>query len=231
MTEYHKIDTDTTYPSNLVHDIIDWSDEYISGKNSEPIHIDPNDFPSDFDGTLAYLLYRLNDRAKYMIFERYQENLTYQKIVAKHNLTRERVRQIINSSLRKLAVRGGAQMLQKGLHAYYISRILDSNPENIAKDAFLRGWNAALKALDENDEIPPKPAAIDKSPSIQALGFSARTYNALHHANIDTVQALLDADADAIIKIRNIGVKCRHEIYNTLVYLGYDVSNKEGLLI
>ena len=122
-------------------------------------------------------------------------------------------------------------MLQKGLHAYYISRILDSNPENIAKDAFLRGWNAALKALDENDEIPPKPAAIDKSPSIQALGFSARTYNALHHANIDTVQALLDADADAIIKIRNIGVKCRHEIYNTLVYLGYDVSNKEGLLI
>lgn len=231
MTEYRTIDNATPYPCNLLADIIAWSDARLSGKEHGPIIIDPTTFPPDFYGTLAYLLYRLNDRAQLIIQERYQENLTYQQIAERHDITRERVRQVLNNSLRKLAVKDGIEMLEKGLHAYYVSRILDSNPENIAKDSFLRGWNAALTAIDENGAIPPKPAVVEKEPSIKILGFSARTYNALHHAKIDTVQALLDIDAESICKLRNIGVKCCREIYDTLVYLGYDVSNKEGLLI
>jgi len=52
--------------------------------------------------------------------------------------------------------------------------------------------------------------------SVQVLGLSARGYNALKHANVDTIQQLIDHTENDLLSIPNIGVTTLGDIRNKL---------------
>jgi len=61
------------------------------------------------------------------------------------------------------------------------------------------------------NEKPP----IDKI-GVQVLGLSARGYNALKNANINTIQKLIDCPRSDLVSIRNVGVTTLDDIRNKL---------------
>ncbi len=69
---------------------------------------------------------------------------------------------------------------------------------------------ASLLARLEDEEAP-----LDRI-SVRVLGLSARGYNALKNANINTIQQLINRTESSLLSIRNIGVTTLDDIRNKL---------------
>ena len=226
--------SDEPYPINLIIDIRSWSNEQLNSSNNHIIVITPDMLPADINGTIEYLLARLSERDREIILKRYQEKRTYTDIAQDYDLTRERVRQIINKTLRKLSIGEGDKMLRYGIKEYFnqkYQKVIQIEKEQAEKTGYIKGWNAATTEYQTTKHIPQQLQTEKQNMSILHLDLSVRTYNALHFAGINTIQDLIELNGDQIKKIRNLGQKCWVEIYQTLADHGYDVSNKEVLLM
>jgi len=81
------------YPANLISAIL----------NVDPENVDLKDYPEDIEKRLISALeYCLKEREIFVMKERYVEGKTLQEIGDSLGLTRERIRQLITKSLRKL---------------------------------------------------------------------------------------------------------------------------------
>ncbi|WP_042331141.1 DNA-directed RNA polymerase subunit alpha C-terminal domain-containing protein [Desulfosporosinus orientis] len=57
---------------------------------------------------------------------------------------------------------------------------------------------------------------LAESPGIEILNLSARSFNALYRANIETVRELLELSDKNLARIKNLGLESRREIKSKL---------------
>ena len=223
---------DEVWPYNLILEVKTCAGIHTRNDDGTPVMIIKDELPSDIEGTIAYLLCRLTDREQNMLLCRYKDGMTLEQIGRDNDLTKERVRQIINKTIRKMSHGAGRRMITSGLHNYFYEAArneMQSEIDRVKKEAYANGWNSAYSA--KNGTMPvPKINKMDDV-SIMELDFSVRTYNALKHYGIRTVKELNALSVDEIKNIRNLGCKCCVEIFNKLTDCGYDTTEKEALLI
>lgn len=199
---------------NLMIDALKWSPAGLSGKYNNVI-IAANNLPPDWEGTLLYLLPRLNDRERIFILAYYRDHMNFQEIANQVSLTRERVRQIIHKGLAKLSAGDGASMLTHGIAEHY--KLKQEMMASTLMQQHTINDQTHTKAVLHTLAVMP----------IEEMGLTVRTYNCLKRAGLDTVQDLLDTDLNGLKRVRNLGLHCIREICDKLRDMGFDTSNKE----
>ena len=179
------------YPDNLLYDIFGGEWEFPR--------------PSDFDGSLEYVLHSLAERERRVLDFRYKDGLTFEEIGKRFCVTRERIRQIHAKALRKLRHPGRLNYLKYG-----VSGVIDRKTENARE--------AALASLPK----PDKPEDI----TLEELELSVRSYNCLKRAGMNTLRDVSEMTFDELCHVRNLGKHSLDEICAALT--NYGIRLKKG---
>lgn len=183
-----------TYPDNLLYALFDRDWEYPR--------------PTDFDGSLEYVLHSLTERERRVLDFRYKDGLTYEEIGKRECVTRERIRQINAKSFRKLRHPGRLNYLKYG-----VSGVIAWKTES-AREAAL----ASLPKLD----IKPEDITLEE------LELSVRSYNCLKRAGMSTLRDVAEMTFDELCHVRNLGKKSVDEICAVLTKYGIKLNGKKG---
>lgn len=182
--------------------------------------------PPDYKETVDYVLHKaLSKRDAEYMFRRYGLDTgmpeTLESIAASDNLTRERIRQIVNKSLDILRRYHYSSMLVMGLDAYnktqkkdvemrkkYIVNAVKEAEEKRKEEDTLYTKFSELK--DDSDYLKQLRLSC-KSIDIDRVGIPYRAYNALKNYGINNVYDLLMMDKNDFSQIANFGAKCYKE--------------------
>lgn len=215
---------DVEYPLNLLWAVTE--DEEI---------LENADMIPDLDGSIAYALYTLTERERKIIMLRFSDNMTYDKIAAIFNITRERIRQVESKGLRKLRHPSRIKYFYKGIRGLLLD-IQSNYGHSLAEleDKLIKLCKLNEEAADkviENHSPIRKMYESEKIKIIDAC-FSVRTYNCLTRAGIDTLGKLSRLSYNELKNIRNLGQKSIAEIIEKLNRYGYKVDyNEHGTLM
>lgn len=195
--------------------------------------IDLESLPKDIDAGLAYVMSTLTPREQRVLELHYKEDYTREEIEIDFNVGKERVRQIMNKAIQKLRQPDRSKYL---LNGYAEMRAIDRLQEEKAAcmtskqqaelihkylgpeiGRYLIEHDRAVELAKmfgcaEPAELPDK--VVDTfldvrlvNMPIEDLGLNVRTYNALHRANMNTVQDLVNLTEEELMKVRNLGCK------------------------
>ena len=153
----------------------------------------------------------------------YQDQITLEEISREWNITRERARQILSKSIRRLKCRKG-----------YFETGKYSTPEALAKEQYEEYANSlknkwtyeSAKEFIRNYEQGHQEE-IKNEMAIEELDFSVRTYKCLRRTGIKTISDISKKMADDLYKIRNMGRKSLKEIILKMNELGFEIENQE----
>lgn len=157
-------------------------------------------------------------REKEIIDLRYKERLTYQEIAKKQELTRERIRQILAKSLRKLMCRQNEFIAISMKEHNNIIDELKKEHLRLQKEIYL---TALSKRKDE--PMPDELIVINDMP-IEELDLAVRAYNCLKRSRINTVGELIGLTETQLIRIRNLGRKSFDHIKQVLLSKGLELK-------
>lgn len=210
--------TDRPYPFNLLE---------AMHELNPMIPVDLENLPSDFKGSINYILTeKLTDRERGIFKFRFQHRLTLKQISESLGVCTERVRQCEERALRKLACSIHANYIIHGVKKmtagdYYFSfkpKDLfknDGTYVNIAEDGFIK---KTIQQYGFLDEIP-----------IENLGLSTYIVNQLIKAGISSSGDLMEKEsAEEIKKIKGIGNKCTIYILKAIAILESEKRDREN---
>ena len=157
------------------------------------------DIPQDAEDTIMHILEKLNSRYKDILLFRFKYNLKFADIGEKYEVTRERIRQIVNKALRECR-----------------------NPAN-AK-IFLIGYAQAEKEKRINEEEFKERIRSGENFSLEEYKLDNRQLNCLMRYGfrcrndvIDYIQKSENKNpASALLTIRGIGIKSAEHIIRKL---------------
>lgn len=170
----------------------------------------------DFDRAYEYVLSTLSDKEQKIIRLRYEEELTLEEIGEEMNICRERARQILARTVRRLNVKDRKIVFDKGVdyieavkelrdyERQYNDRINEVRKVKAQTDAIKNKLNKGISEEDIN--IANKPIKIDE------IGLSVRSYNCLRRSGIIYLNDLSGYKNEDFYKIRNLGRKSVDEI-------------------
>lgn len=173
---------------------------YTRTRNSQKVKYLIN-YPDDFDDTVNAVLDEccVDDRNRDIMISIYFKNETHVSIAARLDISTSRIGQIQSFTLRRMRRSDRLRRMILGDKQYK-----DKNKLNLEK---------YLYSNRENKEV-------DKSCSIDYLGLSNRTDNALRRGKVYTIQQLVDTSDKDLMKLRNFGVKCLVEVHQKLAENG-----------
>ena len=180
------------WPENLITEI---GLEYAFPETKEYVSLNDD----QMDG-LIFVMGQLREREKVALLLRYKEHKTLDVTASYFNVTRERIRQIVAKSIRKLRNESRIPYYRDGYQA-----TLD-NREEIRKQILIN--------LDEH----MGEASLDE------LNLTVRTYNCLKRAGYTTLGDVATTDPETIKSVRNLGAKSYAEIQGIL--RGYGLWKK-----
>jgi len=210
------------YPLNLVEAILDQK-IITSG-----IH---------FAGLLE-MLNTLNPREADVLKKRFEEKMTLREIGIAHNISSERVRQIMAKALRKTRHPKKRMMFQAiSLEEHeeqkrkYNKLYVEHEQLAIEYRQLLVEFEKKCKELNENyksfideknilKEIPFGEAISLLSLPIEDLDLSTRSYNCLKRAGKNTVKDLAEMSRNDFFQIKNFGRRSTEEIIQRLKEIG-----------
>lgn len=195
-----------TYPYNLLKDIFDMS---ILTNNEENIH-DLNQLIFVLENARN----KLSERENGILYLSYQMNQSLTSIGDFCGVTRERIRQVIQRSLRKLRYE-----LQPMLFKPVCQ--INKEYENKSKNVISLLKNVIITLENDIDKIENKNnnVASVESTHIAKLGLSPRCYNCLVKNNIKTVDDIIaynNNEKESLITLRSMGLKSYNELINIL---------------
>lgn len=196
----------------------------------------------DQEAAINYVISTFSEREQLLLDLYYKRGKTFDQCGKEVGVTRERVRQIIAKSLRRMRHPSRMNLIRYGLDGYehYVAnkkrraqleaedRDLDElEQELIARRLYLE---SALECVSPVDEDKRKHSGID----IDEMNFSVRTFNCLRRANICTLNDLVQKAStdgyEGFTKVRNLGRKSIDEIYGKLEeYTGRGFHHYESL--
>lgn len=188
-----KIDK-TQWPENLFNDILVPNERYFCPENLDGLYQALDDF--------------LTIREYAIIAERYHDGKTLNEIAELENVTKERIRQIIQKALRKLGRERSIEMIfgKYGTTSLLIKFKHELETEKVRLDTYRE------KILGQDIRDYPKAFGVTID---DISGMSVRTYNCLARAGYYFISDLLKAlveNPDAISRIRNLGPKGVEEV-------------------
>lgn len=215
---------DAPFPYNLITDIF----------GSPMIEI----MDEDHEAGLHKALTVLNERERECIYMIYRDGMTLEESAGVLGLSKERTRQILKKSIRKLRHPYYQQFIKLGVEGVEEKKDFERRKNELErKEAILSEREAVLKRAFEvigfvakQYEYEPEETAenltdeeiLDKMP-IDELDLSVRSFNCLKRANINTFKDLRErASRGNMINIRNLGRRSVGEILDKLLYFGYD---------
>lgn len=184
------------FPANVI--------ELLLGEDAEA--------PADFVGTLYYVLSGFSTREAETFILYYSTEMDYSGIGKRYGVTRERIRQIVAKTTRKLQHFSRRTLLEVGIR---------ENMAGIEVKAYTRGYEDGYKNGKEkaNAEIARSDADADDylQTPIERMDLSVRTFNCLVRAGVRTVGDVVDMGRENVMKVRNLGRKSYDELVNKLV--------------
>lgn len=123
-----------------------------------------------------------------------------------YGLRAERIRQIEAKAVRKLRHPSRSRYILMGMEGY-INYLRDT-----AVDERLREYKKEIISLEKkiaeltDTEYEEEKNELENAP-LAELDLSVRTFNILYRAGYSTVKELLDADAEKIVSLPNLGLK------------------------
>lgn len=212
-------DISSFYPWNLALKILCPS---LSTMYKEVTDEDRKKVNKVYAPALLEALTRLNEREQRVIELIYLHGMTLEQSGYRLNVTRERIRQVEQTALRKLR--------NPSLSRKFILDTMDkAHMINEQKNALERE-NVELKKIliklgytfsEEYKPIPPKIPLID-------LGLSVRSHNCLSRAGIKYVSDLNGMTLEKLKKVRNLGMKSCLEVIEKAREYGVEIPMGEG---
>lgn len=209
---YNKVH-ERPYPLNLFADLKSYSPE---------IYLPEEITPDIMRGLMIAMSY-LEEREADMLKMRYEQCMTYVTIGEKHNLTSNRVQQLISRSLRKLREPYNLKIIQLGLNAYIkdvAQDIAATKDPQLFQKGYKKGYEEGFKdgASSKEENVPSVSAGCM---SIDELRLTRRIWLSLKRAGIETVDKLLEyTDCRDLERIRNLGNTGLTEIAQKLDEIG-----------
>ncbi len=180
------------FPANVI--------ELLLGEDAEA--------PVDFVGTLYYVLSGLSTREAETFILYYSTEMDYSDIGERYGVTRERIRQIVAKTTRKLQHFSRRTLLEVGIR---------ENMASIEVKSYTRGYEDGYKDGKEKAKAEAVGADAYLQTPIEELDLSVRTFNCLVRAGVRTVGDVVDMGKEKVMMIRNLGRRSYDELVNKLV--------------
>lgn len=221
MSTLGRVQYESPWPYNLVDKIIDDRCDWI--------------LTDDHLAALDRAMEILTDQQRDIVLSYYQQNKTLEDIGRKYNVTRERIRQILMRSARKMRTPTFVRALREGLQIAEgtqaaEARIKELNAQIAQLEKKLSRYNITLNEIQEDtpENIPEPPDEL--SMYIADLGLSVRAHNCLIRAGYNTLGDVINAAKNGKLRnIRNMGVITQAEILAVLrekTGKDYSVANR-----
>ena len=201
------------YPKNLLSQV------FVNGL--------PTDLPDDVTLVLEYIIQKtLTEREGRVLDMRYKRYMTMAAIGEEYGLRAERIRQIEAKAVRKLRHPSRSRYILMGMEGY-INYLRDT-----AVDERLREYKKEIVTLEKkiaeltDTEYEEEKNELENAP-IAELDLSVRTFNILYRAGYSTVRELLDADAEKIVSLPNLGLKNFSDLIDVLSEKGFGWKSAE----
>lgn len=184
--------------------------------------------PKDLAGTLAYIFQTyLSEREEDILHRRYMQKETLQAIADSLNLTKERIRQLEAKALSTLRTEEVWDILFYGMAGYLqfkvfnAVRITQQNLQPMLKDA-LSGLENSYKLIGDLSQ----QVAIYLEDDIICLKLSARSYQALKRAGVNTIADIVALTPSQLRNIFNLGAVSFKEIVGALESHGFSLAKE-----
>ena len=201
------------YPQNLLSQV------FVNGL--------PTDLPDDITLVLEYIIQKtLTKREGRVLDMRYKIYMTMAAIGEEYGLRAERIRQIEAKAVRKLRHPSRSRYILMGMEGY-INYLRDT-----AVDERLREYKKEIISLEKkiaeltDTEYEEEKNELENAP-LAELDLSVRTFNILYRAGYSTVKELLDADAEKIVSLPNLGLKNFSDLIDVLSEKGFGWKSAE----
>ena len=201
------------YPENLLSQV------FVNGL--------PTDLPDDVPLVLDYIIQKtLTERESRVLDMRYKRYMTMAAIGEEYGLRAERIRQIEAKAVRKLRHPSRSRYILMGMEGY-INYLRDT-----AVDERLREYKKEIISLEKkiaeltDTEYEEEKNELENAP-LAELDLSVRTFNILYRAGYSTVKELLDADAEKIVSLPNLGLKNFSDLIDVLSEKGFGWKSAE----
>lgn len=212
--------TEAPWPYNLLDDIVD---PYGESRWDSVLTEDQIDGMNDAIDTLG-------KRESDMLRDYYEHGMTLEAVASKNAVTRERVRQIVTKSVRRLRHPSRLSLIKHGKCgfaaeqdcAHRMEELRKQQEELVEMEVAVRAKMAelgTLMAIIPDGRVNYTPKGIMEA-SIDELDLSVRSWNCLRREQIKTIgQACDAARSGRLLKIRNLGKKSLDEILTKLLYV------------
>lgn len=201
------------YPENLLSQV------FVNGL--------PTELPDDVALVLEYIIQKtLTEREGRVLDMRYKRYMTMAAIGEEYGLRAERIRQIEAKAVRKLRHPSRSRYILMGMEGY-INHLRDT-----AVDERLREYKKEIVTLEKkiaeltDTEYEEEKNELENAP-LAELDLSVRTFNILYRAGYSTVKELLDADAEKIVSLPNLGLKNFSDLIDVLSEKGFGWKSAE----
>ena len=201
------------YPENLLSQV------FVNGL--------PTELPDDVALVLEYIIQKtLTEREGRVLDMRYKRYMTMAAIGEEYGLRAERIRQIEAKAVRKLRHPSRSRYILMGMEGY-INYLRDT-----AVDERLREYKKEIISLEKkiaeltDTEYEEEKNELENAP-LAELDLSVRTFNILYRAGYLTVKELLDADAEKIVSLPNLGLKNFSDLIDVLSEKGFGWKSAE----
>ena len=201
------------YPENLLSQV------FVNGL--------PTELPDDVALVLEYIIQKtLTEREGRVLDMRYKRYMTMAAIGEEYGLRAERIRQIEAKAVRKLRHPSRSRYILMGMEGY-INDLRDT-----AVDERLREYKKEIISLEKkiaeltDTEYEEEKNELENAP-LAELDLSVRTFNILYRAGYSTVKELLDADAEKIVSLPNLGLKNFSDLIDVLSEKGFGWKSAE----
>ncbi|MCI7349640.1 MAG: hypothetical protein MSH60_02685 [Ruminococcus sp.] len=201
------------YPQNLLSQVF--------------VNVLPTELPDDVALVLEYIIQKtLTEREGRVLDMRYKRYMTMAAIGEEYGLRAERIRQIEAKAVRKLRHPSRSKYILMGMEGY-INYLRDT-----AVDERLREYKKEIISLEKkiaeltDTEYEEEKNELENAP-LAELDLSVRTFNILYRAGYSTVKELLDADAEKIVSLPNLGLKNFSDLIDVLSEKGFGWKSAE----
>ena len=201
------------YPKNLLSQV------FVNGL--------PTDLPDDITLVLEYIIQKtLTEREGRVLDMRYKRYMTMAAIGEEYGLRAERIRQIEAKAVRKLRHPSRSRYILMGMEGYI------NYSRDTAVDERLREYKKEIISLEKkiaeltDTEYEEEKNELENAP-LAELDLSVRTFNILYRAGYSTVKELLDADAEKIVSLPNLGLKNFSDLIDVLSEKGFGWKSAE----
>lgn len=227
--------TSNSYPDNLIADIRLSRIASDQHPDFDPQTI-PISLPDDKNASIEYALNCLSTRTTDIMHMRYRENKTYSEIGQQFGVTRERVRQLIDSTINTLAKPEWWNIINCGISATHRHQIKEYQIEIQRLKDILAESSIPIEKLEKHKAISvyahakPENAIDPRTTTLFDLCLPHRIYNSLTRANKITIYDVITTPPEKLLHIRSFGIRSQIEFIKIMESNGWIMTAYKNLL-